>query len=169
VFAAGLRLPVQIGPASRAFPAAFVIAAALAVVILANVALFRHDAYLDLTREKAFTPSAEARDLLSALKEPVDVAYFYQKQNPGARALATMLGQLERQNANFRVQLIDADQNPALASSFGVRTYNSAVLRDGGRRVEVVTTDDREIALALLRLMRRRELVVCFAAGHGEY
>ena len=33
----------------------------------------------------------------------------------------------------------------------------------------MVTTDDREIALALLRLMRQRELVVCFAAGHGEY
>ena len=169
LFAAGLKLPVQIGSASRAFTAAFVIAAAIAVVILGNVALFRHDAYLDLTREKAFTPSAEARDMVSALKEPVDVAYFYQKQNPGARALTTMLSQLERQNANFRLQLIDADQNPALASSLGVRTYNSAVLRAGGRRVEVVTTDDREIALALLRLMRRRELVVCFATGHGEY
>jgi hypothetical protein len=169
LFAAGLKLPVQIGSASRAITIAFVVAAAAAVVILANVALFRHDAYLDLTREKAFTPSTEARDMVSALKEPVDVAYFYQKQNPGARALATMLGQLERRNASFRVQLIDADQNPALASSFGVRTYNSAVLRAGGRRVEVVTTDDREIALALLRLLRRRELVVCFAAGHGEY
>lgn len=169
LFAAGLRLPVQIGSASRAFTATSVIAAALAVAVLANVALFRHDAYLDLTREKAFTPSAEARDMVTALKEPVDVAYFYQKQNPGARALTTMLSQLERQNANFRVQLIDADQNPALASSLGVRTYNSAVLRAGDRRVEVVTTDDREIALALLRLLRRRELVVCFAAGHGEY
>ncbi len=169
LFAAALRLPVQIGSASRAFTATFVVAAALAVVVLANVALFGHDAYLDLTREKAFTPSTEARDIVSALKEPVDVAYFYQKQNPGARALATMLTQLERQNPNLRVQLIDADQNPALASSFGVRTYNSAVLRAGGRRVEVVTTEDREIALALLRLLRRRELVVCFAAGHGEY
>lgn len=169
LFAAGLRLPVQIGSASRAFTAAFVIAAAVAIVFLANVALFRHDAYLDLTREKAFTPSAEARDMVSALNEPVDVAYFYQKQNPAARALTTMLSRLERQNANFRVQLIDADQNPALASSLGVRTYNSAVLRAGGRRVEVVTTDDREVALALLRLLRQREIVVCFAAGHGEY
>jgi ABC-type uncharacterized transport system involved in gliding motility auxiliary subunit len=156
LFAAGLRLPVQIGSASRAFTAALVISAALAIAILANVALFRHDAYLDLTREKAFTPSAEARDMVSALKEPVDVAYFYQKQNPGARALTTMLSQLERQNANFRLQLIDADQNPALASSLGVRTYNSAVLRVGNRRIEVVTTDDREIALALLRLLRQR-------------
>lgn len=169
LFAAGLKLPVRIGPTSRVVTTVLVAGAAVGLVILANIALFRHDAYLDLTREKAFTPSAEARDLVRALQEPVDVAYFYQKQNPGARALTTMLRHLERQNANFRVQLIDADQNPALASSLGVRTYNSAVLRAGSRRIEVVTTDDREVALGLLRLMRQRELVVCFAAGHGEY
>jgi hypothetical protein len=169
LFAAGLKLPIRIGSTSRVVTTVLVVGAALGIVILANVALFRHDAYLDLTREKAFTPSTEARDLVLALKEPVDVAYFYQKQNPGARALTAMLRQLERQNANLRVQLIDADQNPALASGLGVRTYNSAVIRAGGRRIEVVTTDDREIALGLLRLMRRRELVVCFASGHGEY
>jgi hypothetical protein len=113
LFAAGLKLPVRVDFTSRAVAAAFVIGAALTVVILANVALFRHDAYLDLTREKAFTPSAEARDTVGALSEPIDVTYFYQKQNPGAWALTTMLRQLERQNTNFRAQLIDADQNPA--------------------------------------------------------
>ena len=97
------------------------------------------------------------------------MVYFYQKQNQAARALGAMLRQLERLNANFRVQLIDADQNPALASSQGVRTYNSAVLRLGERRVEVITTDDREIALGVLRLLRTREVVICFASGHGEY
>jgi hypothetical protein len=47
--------------------------------------------------------------------------------------------------------------------------YNSAVLRAGERRIEVITTDDREIALGLLRLLRRKETVICFASGHGEY
>ena len=169
LFAAGLRVPVRLAFAGRLATAALVVTAAVAVVILANVALFRHDAHLDLTREKAFTPSAEASEVVRGLGEPVDIAYFFQKQNPGARALGAMLRQLERHNANFRVQLIDVDQSPALASSQGVRTYNSAILRLGDRRVEVVTTDDREIALGLLRLLRRREVVICFAAGHGEY
>jgi hypothetical protein len=169
LFAAGLRVPARLAFASRVASAALVVVAALTVVILANVALFRHDAHLDLTREKAFTPSAEAREVVRELGEQVDIAYFFQKQNPGARALGAMLRQLERQNANFRVQLIDADQNPALASSQGVRTYNSAALRLGERRIEVVTTDDREIALGVLRLLRQREVVICFATGHGEY
>jgi hypothetical protein len=169
LFAAGLKVPVRLAFASRLASAALVTAAALAVTILANLALFRHDAHLDLTHEKAFTPTAEAREVVRGLGEPVDIAYFYQKQNLAARALGAMLRQLERQNANFRVQLIDADQNPALASSLGVRTYNSAVLRLGERRVEVITTDDREVALGVLRLLRKRQVVICFAAGHGEY
>ena len=169
LFAAGLKLPVRLAFASRVASATLVTAAAVAIAILANVALFRHDAQLDLTREKAFTPSEEAREVVRGLNEAVDVTYFFQKQNQGARALGAMLRQLERQNANFRVQLIDADQNPALASSLGVRTYNSAVLRVGERRVEVITTDDREIALGVLRVLRRRQVVVCFAVGHGEY
>ncbi|MCP2132677.1 GldG family protein [Bradyrhizobium ottawaense] len=169
LFAAGLKLPVRLGFTRRAISAALVIAAASGVVILANVALFRHDAHLDLTREKAFTPSAEASHVIRGLNEPVDVAYFFQKQNGAAVALGTMLRQLERENGNFRIRLIDADQNPALASSFGIRTYNSALLSAGGRRIEVVTTDDREIALGLLRLLRKREILICFAAGHGEY
>ena len=129
LFAAGLKVPVRLAFASRLASAALVVTAAVIGVILANVALFRHDAHLDLTREKAFTPSAEAAQVVRGISEPVDIAYFFQKQNPGARALGAMLRQLERQNANFRVQLIDADQNPALASSQGVRTYNSAMLR----------------------------------------
>jgi len=131
LFAAGLKVPVRLAFASRIASATLVAAAALTVAILGNVALFRHDAHLDLTHEKAFTPSAEAREVVRALSEPIDIAYFYQKQNLAARALGAMLRQLERQNANFRVQLIDADQNPALASSLGVRTYKSAVLRLG--------------------------------------
>jgi hypothetical protein len=169
LFAAGLKVPARLAFASRIASATLVVAAAVMITILANVALFRHDAHLDLTHEKAFTPSAEAREVVRGLVEQVDIAYFYQKQNLAARALGAMLRQLERQNANFRVQLIDADQNPALASSLGVRTYNSAVLRLGERRVEVISTDDREIALGLLRLLRRRQVVICFAGGHGEY
>jgi ABC-type uncharacterized transport system involved in gliding motility auxiliary subunit len=169
LFVAGLKLPVRLGSTSRIASATLVAVVAFTIIILANVALFRHDAHLDLTHEKAFTPSAEARELMRGLSEPVEVAYFYQKQNPAAVALVATLRQLERENANLRVRLIDADQNPALASKQGVRTYNSAVLRLGDRRVEVITTDDREIALGVLRLVRQRQTVICFAGGHGEY
>jgi hypothetical protein len=33
----------------------------------------------------------------------------------------------------------------------------------------VITTDEEDIALAILRAVRARETVICFATGHGEY
>jgi ABC-type uncharacterized transport system involved in gliding motility auxiliary subunit len=169
LFAAGLRVPVLIAASRRLAGRALLTAAAIAIAVLANVALFRHDTHLDMTREKAFTPSAETRDIVRNLNEPVSVTYFYQDQNPAARALNTMLLQLQRQNAHLQVRLVDADRNPALASKQGVRVYNAAVLQAQDRRIEVITTDDREIGLGLLRLLRRRQTAICFGSGHGEY
>jgi hypothetical protein len=50
-----------------------------------------------------------------------------------------------------------------------VQVYNTAVVRAGDRRVQVITTDEGEIAMAILRAIRSRETVICFATGHGEY
>jgi hypothetical protein len=50
-----------------------------------------------------------------------------------------------------------------------MRVYNTALLLADGRRIEVTSTDDREIALGLLRLTQRDERAVCFATGHRQY
>ena len=58
LFAAGLRLPSGQGR-WRIAARLLGVAAALAVVVLANVVAYRNDRHFDLTREKAFSPSAE--------------------------------------------------------------------------------------------------------------
>jgi len=168
LLAAGLRLPVAIRPAQRLALRSATILGAVIAVFLANIALYRNDAHFDLTHERAFTPSEEARAIVRGLRQPVELFYFYQKQNEAARAAVTTLRLLERESANLLVTIVDIDQRPALANRLGVRIYNTAILLAGQRRAEVVTTDEREIALALLRLTRK-PLLVCFATGHGEY
>ena len=106
---------------------------------------------------------------MRTLRQPVDLTYFYQKQDPAARGTKTMLELLGRLNPNLRVEVVDTDQSPARANRMGVRVYNTAVLSAGDRRIEVLTTDERDIALAILRVTRARETVICFATGHGEY
>jgi hypothetical protein len=169
LFAAGLRLPIPAAGPRRWLARGAIIGGAAVMAILANMALYRHDSHLDLTREGAFTPSAEAQRVVRSLREPVELAYFYQKQDPAARSVTTTLSLLARLNPMLRLELVDTDQNPARANELGVRIYNTAVLRTPERRIEVLTTDDREIALAILRATRERETVICFATGHGEY
>jgi hypothetical protein len=145
------------------------VAGGVVAVLLGNMALYRHDMHLDLTREKAFTPSPDTARILKALDQPVSLTYFYQKQDPAARAVRTMVDLMSKMTPNLTVRILDPDQNPGEANRLGVRLYNTAVLTGGGRREDVMTTDDREIALGILRLLRVDPRTVCFVSGHGEY
>jgi hypothetical protein len=169
LFAAGLRLPIPpVGPA-RWLARGGVIGGATAMTILANIALYRHDAQFDLTREQAFTPSPEARQIVQRLAQPVQLTFFYQKEDPAGRDAAAKLRLLARFNSLLEMQAVDSDQQPALANRMGVQVYNTAVVRAGDRRIEVVSTDEQDIALAILRAVRGRDKIICFATGHGEY
>lgn len=169
LFAAGVRVPLARAGWRRRGVRVLVLAAAVAAVIAANVALYRHDVHLDVTRTRAFTPSPEARRVVAALATDVELTYFYQKHDPAGRAAKTMVEIMARANPRLSVRTVDPDQNPGLASRLGVRAYNVAVLESGGRRLQVVSVEDRDIALGILRVTRAAVKTVCFATGHGEY
>jgi hypothetical protein len=169
LFAAALRVRVYGAGWRRWVLRLALVGGAIAATLAANVAVYRHDAHIDVTREGAFTPSREAADIVRSLREPVEIVYFYQKDNAGGRAIVTMLELLERLNPLLHVEIVDIDRNPARAGILGVRLYNTAVIMSGPRRIQLVSTDDREIALGVLRAIRQQQPVVCFAMGHGEY
>ena len=78
LFALGLQLPMRIaGSRAKAmlYNAALAIGA-IAVVYLANVAMFRHDVYLDATREAANTPPPQFESVLNGLSSDVSLTYF---------------------------------------------------------------------------------------------
>ncbi|MBV9018524.1 MAG: GldG family protein [Alphaproteobacteria bacterium] len=169
LFAAGIRISIPASGIGRWIARGAIVGAALAVTTFANIALYRHDLQFDLTREQAFTPSAEAQQIVRGLQQPVQLTYFYQKQDPAGRGAATIVQLLARLNPLLQVEAVDSDQHPALANQLGVQVYNTAVVRAGDRRIQAITTDEEEIALAILRAVRARETVICFATGHGEY
>ena len=142
---------------------------AAALVLLANIALYRHDVHFDVTRSQAFTPSPEAQRVIRSLTTDVELTYFYQKQNPAGRAAKRMVETMGRSSPRLHVRTVDPDQQPGLASQYGIRVYNVAVLEADGRRIPVVSTEDRDLALGILRLTRGEEKTICFAAGHSEY
>ncbi|PYN94354.1 MAG: hypothetical protein DMD91_28165 [Candidatus Rokuibacteriota bacterium] len=169
LFAAGLRVRVAFAGWRRWLTWSVTVLAASVLIIGANVALYRHDVHFDVTSEKAFTPSPEARRVVEGLSTDVDLIYFYQKQNPAGRAAKAMVEIMGRSNERLRVRTVDPDQQPGLASKLGVRLYNVAVLESEGRRLQVVSTEDRDIALGILRVTRASVKTICFAVGHGEY
>ena len=57
-----------------------------AVVIVANVALFRHDVHFDLSREGRNTPPQQFTTVVDHLQRPLSLTYFY---NAGRRNALT--------------------------------------------------------------------------------
>jgi len=169
LFVAGVRIATAPTGWRRHVVRAGVVAAALVATFAANVALYRHDVHWDVTRVHSFTPSPDARRVVESLANDVAITYFYQKQDPASRAARTMLEILGRSSRHLAVRAVDADQNPGLAGRLGVRGYNVAVLESGGRRLHVMTTDERDVALAILRVTRASTKTICFGTGHGQY
>jgi len=168
LFVAGLHAPMGQGR-TRFLSRLIGPVVVLVVAVLANIVVYRNDQHFDLTHEEAFTPAPETLQILRDLKQDVELIYFYQQQNPAGRAAKQMVEIMGKVTPHLKVRVVDPDQQPALASQLGVRMYNAALLIAGERRIEVITTEDREIALGLLRLLRNDKRAYCFLTGHGEY
>jgi hypothetical protein len=80
-----------------------------------------------------------------------------------------MVEVLGRRNPHLHVRTIDPDKQPTVADTYGVRIYNAAVLETDGRRIQVMSTDENQIALGILRVTREQITTVCFIEGHNEY
>src|SRR5271168_2557470 len=171
LFVLALRLPLR-GRGSRlsaAISAVLITASAVAVVVAANVALFRHDVHFDVSREGRNTPPAQLTEVIDHLQGPLSLTYFFNASDGNALAAKELIGIAARGHPLFAFRAIDLDKEPGLARDVGVRAYNSAVLEAGGRKVVVEnTTDPARLAYAALRVLKERVETICFITGHGE-
>jgi hypothetical protein len=171
LFWVALRLPLQsrLRPLFARLYTVGVIVALFAVVGLANFALILHDAHIDLTREKVFTPSDPALEVADNIDRPVRLTYFFQSDDPNGARAADIVKVMGRRNALLEIRTIDPDKEPTVAETYGIKLYNAAVIEAEGRRVVVNTTDETEIAIGIQRVLRVRVVTICFMEGHGEY
>ncbi len=171
LFRSGLDLPLQtrFSRLGTWIYTPGVILVIFAIAVFANVVLSLHDMHFDLTREKVFTPSEKALEVVDRLKQPVKLTYFYQGQDPNAKRAKDMTELMGRRNPLLTVRTVDPDKQPSLAETAGIKVYNAAVLEADGRRVIVRSTDESEIAIGIQRVIRERVINVCFIEGHNEY
>lgn len=171
LFVLAVRLPLRGGGSRAAAWAtnAAIACGALAIVVCANVALYRHDVHLDVSRERANTPPRQLTDVIAQLREPLALTYFYNAGDPNAVALRDLVQIAARNHPLFAFRAIDLDKEPGAARDLGVRAYNTAVLRAEDRKVLVENViDPARLGFAALRVLRKHTETVCFVTGHGE-
>jgi hypothetical protein len=171
LFMLAIRVPLR-GSGSRASAwvvNGFIACAGIAVVISANVALYRHDMHFDATREGRNTPPHQLTDVVDRLRAPLSLTYFYNAGDPNAIAARDLIAIAARNHSLFAFRAIDLDKEPGLARDIGVHSYNTAVLQAGDRKVLVENvTDAGRLGYAALRVLRERPGTICFVTGHGE-
>jgi len=148
---------------------ALISCAAIAVMVAANIALYRHDLHFDVTREGRNTPPRQLTEVVEHLHTPLALTYFYNAGDPNAVAVRELIEIAARNHPLLAFRAIDIDKEPGLARDVGVHSYNTAVLQAGDRKVLVENiTDATRLGYAALRVLRERPQMICFITGHGE-
>jgi hypothetical protein len=170
IFTLGLRLPLYLQGRLAFVAGPGIVAAALAIALLGNIALYRHDAHFDATVNERFTPPPELETIARNLQHDVVLTYFYNNKDDGAYAAKQVLAVVGRQQPRLKVRVLDLDTELTAARDYGVKMYNTAIVEAEGRRTQIENTVDlRQMAYAIERVLQRRTQTVCFITGHGEH
>ena len=171
LFGLALLLPTRLARSNSrgVVLSTLIVIGAVAVTAAGNVAIFRHDAHIDLSRDAANSPPPQLQSVLAGLNTEVSLFFFYNSSDVNAYKAKELLTAAGRENRLFHFRAVDVDRDPAEARSFGVRDYNTTIVLAEGQRVVVENnTDLVTVAFAILRALKKDVEVVCFITGHGE-
>jgi hypothetical protein len=125
----GLRLPLHLRGRLARIAGPGIVAAAVGLALLANIALYRHDAHFDATVSGRFTPPPELETIARSLQNDVLLTYFYNNKDDYAYAAKQVLAVLARRHPRLRVRALDLDTELVAARDYGVKLYNTGRAR----------------------------------------
>jgi ABC-type uncharacterized transport system involved in gliding motility auxiliary subunit len=137
----------------------------LALIVLVNWFVNRHDTRWDMTPNKKYSLSEQTRKILKELNRDVTIYVFDREHSFGERR--DVLGMYSSASRRVDVKYVDPDRQPALAKEFGVRTYGTIVVSAGDRHMEAQGDTEEGITNALVRVLKSQR-TACFIQGHGE-
>src|SRR5439155_22781425 len=127
----------------------------------------RHNQTWELVQEKESILEPETTQVLAGLQVPVQLTLFYE---PGRyRETAYLLEKCGRASPLITMRLVDLDREPALARTYGVRTYGTVVVEAAGRRKVVYPAEEGLLLRAVTSVTDPRPRLVCISTGHGEH
>ena len=140
-------------------------AVVIAIVVLVNWFVNRHDRRWDLTANKQYSLSAQTLKMLKGLDRDVNIYVFDRERS--MRQRRDLLDNYGVATKRLTIQYVDPDRQPTLAKQFGVREYGTIVVAAGDRHFEAQAPSEEGVSNALLRVLKGQKTVY-FVEGHGE-
>ncbi len=139
--------------------------AVVAIVVLVNWFVDRHDTRWDLTPSKKYSLSPQTLKILKGLDRDVSIYVFDRKE--ALRDGRDLLDNYSKASHQVTVRYADLDREPTLAKQFAVRSYGTVVVAAGDRHYEAQSSTEEGIINALIRVLKGQKTVY-FLQGHGE-
>ncbi|HKA61854.1 MAG TPA: GldG family protein [Methylomirabilota bacterium] len=125
----------------------------------------RYPLRFDLTTTGAYSLSQPTVAMLRRLDRPVHITFFH---DPMMRETVELYQLIAAQTPRISVEFHDPMINPAQARMLGVNFAGTAVMESEGRRLQVNSSTEADIANGILRVSRSATQTLCFIDGHGE-
>ena len=153
-----------ISRAALVLPALALVAAAAAI----NLWAVAHPQRIDLTSGGVYSIGPQTRQVLQALREPVQLTFFYDLRSKEMSDARALLKQYAALTPLLTVNTFDPAIAPAEARRYQVQFAGTTVLESGGRRVVVTGGSEADFTNGLIRVTAQGKQAVCFTEGHVE-
>ncbi|PYN93140.1 MAG: hypothetical protein DMD91_30845 [Candidatus Rokuibacteriota bacterium] len=125
----------------------------------------RYPFRFDMTESRRFSLSDATVTMLKRLERPVHIVFFH---DPLMRDTVDLYELIAKQTPRVTVEFHDPVINPARARMLGVNFAGTTVMESEGRRLQVNSPSEIDIANGILRVSRAATQRVCFLDGHSE-
>jgi ABC-type uncharacterized transport system involved in gliding motility auxiliary subunit len=145
-----------------------VVVLVLAILVLANYFLSKHNYRIDFTASKVHSLSDQSVTVLKNLKTDVSLKCFFRETNYSRAAMENLLKIYAYHSPRIKYEFIDPDRNPGLVKRYGVTQDGSTILEAGDKESRITGTTEEDVTNALIKVTRASKKVIYFLEGHGE-
>jgi ABC-type uncharacterized transport system involved in gliding motility auxiliary subunit len=120
---------------------------------------------VDMTHEGRYSLSEQTVKVLASLEKPVQISFFH---DPLMREQVELYQLMGSTSDKLKLEFFDPMLNPAQARLRGVQFAGTALLESEGRKMQLNSHTETEIANAILRISQGVTQNICFLDGHRE-
>ncbi len=140
----------------------------LGIMVLINYLSYKHNKRFDTTAIGKYSLSDQTKKLLKSLPDSLKIIMF-DKPGTAERAKAKeLLSEYSYYSHKLSFEFIDPDQQPAIATKYGVQRYGTITLEFQGRTQNLEKITEEALTNAILKLTKGTSKVIYFLEGHGE-
>ncbi len=154
-----------------------VLLSAFVVLTTINFLAARYNKTFDYSLSQQFSLSEQSRKIIDALKQDLEVKYFYQEGLDGierdrkifARAMDPFISYSVGAKFRVKLEVVEMNSRPALVKEFGAsRSSGEAFVRYNGRINRIEGANEQAIINAIIKSTRENTKSIYFLTGHGE-